>query len=448
MKKILALCLLVVACSGTDNPEGGDNALLSSVDAIVKPYIDSAKIAGVAVGVFRNGEPVVMKGYGYADLEFDIKLPATASFEIGSVTKQFTAVAILQLVEAGKLGLDDDITKYLAFDTKGKKVTVKQLMTHTSGIQGYTEMPVFFQIAVHKYKRDTLLQLVGKEPFNFEPGDALVYNNTGFFMLGLIIEKVSGLSYEEYVRKNLFEKAGMTNSSYCSESKIVKNRAHGYEMGEGGLQRASYLDHTWPYAAGSLCSTVEDLSKWNSALHHGKILGEEMYQEFISPTILNNGSATHYAKGITVVDRNGRRSIAHGGAINGFFAENTYFPDDDVSVIVLMNTTGPVRSGAIESAVVDKLFPKPSLETATFAGDLSKYKGKYIGPSRGEPLAVLVSSNDSTLTVQHNTDKPKALTFVKDNSWTDGHAVYEFAGSAVEELRIDQTYGYLILKKE
>jgi CubicO group peptidase (beta-lactamase class C family) len=448
MKKFLALYLLVVACSGGDNPAGTDTALLSSVDAIVKPYLDSAKIAGVAVGVFRNGEPVLMKGYGYADLEYDIKLPANASFEIGSVTKQFTAVAILQLADEGKLSLDDDLTKYLAFDLKGKKVTVKQLMNHTSGIKGYTELPFFEQFSVHKYKRDTLLQMVGKEGFDFEPGDALIYNNTGFFMLGLIIEKASGLSYEEYVKKNLFDKAGMSNSFYCSESKVVKNRAHGYEMGKAGLQRASYLDHTWPYAAGSLCSTLEDLSKWNSALHHGKILSEAMYKEFISPTVLNNGSTTHYAKGITVVDRNGRRSIAHGGAINGFFAENTYFPDEDVSVIVLMNTTGPVRSGAIESAVVDMLFPKSTLEPGAFQGDLSKYKGKYIGPSRGEPLVVTVSSNDSTLVVQHNDDKPRALTFVKDDSWTDGRAVYEFAGAGLEELRIDQTYGYYVLRKE
>lgn len=447
MKKFLAVYFLLIACSNGDKSGSGDAALMSRVDAVVRPYIDSAKIAGVAIGVFRNGEPVLTKAYGYADLEFDVKMPVDASFEIGSVTKQFTAAAALQLVEQGKVNLEDEITKYLAFDTKGKKVTVRQLMSHTSGIKGYTELPMFGNIAVHKYKRDTLLQLVGKEAFDFEPGDALIYNNTGFFMLGLIIEKASGMSYEEYVKKNLFDKAGMSNSFYCSESKVVKNRAHGYGMSKDGLVRADYIDHTWPFAAGSLCSTVEDLAKWNSALHHGKILSEEMYKEFIAPAVLNNGSATHYAKGITVTDRNGRRSVAHGGGIPGFLSENTYFPDDDVSVIVLMNTTGPVSPGTIESAIVDVLFPKPSLESASFQGDRTRYHGKYDGPARGRPVTVVVASNDSTLTVQRDNGKVQPLTFLKGDIWSDGDNTYEFAGLQMNELRIDQTYGFYVLKR-
>ncbi len=141
-------------------------------------------------------------------------------------------------------------------------------------------------------------------------------------MLGLIIEKVSGLTYEEYVKKNLFEKAGMKNSYYGSEIRVIRNKAHGYDTGEKGLVHAAYLDHTWPYAAGSLCSTTEDLVKWNDALHHGKILGEKMYTEFITPAVLNDGTKTHYAKGITLSEQGGRRLISHGGGINGYLSQN------------------------------------------------------------------------------------------------------------------------------
>jgi len=224
------------------------------------------------------------------------------------------------------------------------------LLSHTSGIKGYTELPGFGIISFQKFQRDTLLRIVEAKPFDFEPGKLLIYSNTGFFILGLIIEKVSGLSYEEYIMKNLFEKAGMTNSYYCSENRVIKNRAHGYDTDERGLVRAAYLDHTWSYAAGSICSTVEDLVKWNNALHHGKILNESIYREFITPARLNDGTITHYAKGITITEKNGKKMIEHGGGISGFLSENRYFPEEDISIVVLINSTGPV----VPTMIVDQ----------------------------------------------------------------------------------------------
>jgi CubicO group peptidase (beta-lactamase class C family) len=443
---LLAVITLAIACSEKKSSDQSvpSSELEAKIDSIVTPLIDSSKIAGVAVAVFKDNKPVMLKSYGFADLEYGVQLPVNASFEIGSVTKQFTAVATLQLAEQGKINLDDDITKYIKFDTKGKKVTVRQLLNHTSGIKGYTELPMFESLAAHKYKRDTLLRLVEKEPFDFEPGEALIYNNTGFFMLGLIIEKVSGISYEEYIKKNLFEKAGMTDSYYCNETKIVKNRAHGYQMGKDGLARADYLDHTWPYAAGSLCSTVVDLVRWNDALHHGKILGEEAYKEFISPSALNDGTPTHYAKGITVTEENGRKMIAHGGAIPGFFAENNYFPDENVSVVVLLNTIGPVGGGTIVDPIIDTLFPEAKMEKSQFTGDRSKYAGKYSGPARGKQLSVVVTSNDSSLVIQRDTDKPETLEFVSDDTWSNGREKFLFTSDG---LKIDQVYGFYLLKK-
>ncbi len=447
---ILALLVLIItSCGKNEFKSISMTDLESQVDSLVKTWTDSSKIAGLAVAVFRGDEKILLKSYGYADLEFDVKLPVNASFEIGSVTKQFTAAAILQLAEQGRLDIDDDITKYLKFNTSERKVTIRHLLSHTSGIKGYTELPEFGTISVQKYDRDTILRIVEAKPFDFEPGDLLIYSNTGFFMLGLIIEKVSGITYEEYITKNLFEKAGMNNSYYCSESRIIKNRAHGYDTHEGRLARAAYLDHTWPYSAGSMCSTVEDLVKWNNAIHNGKILGDSMYSEFISPFVLNNGTVTHYAKGITVTKRNGRTMLEHGGGINGFLSDNRYFPDEKISIVILVNSTGPVEPGIAAQFITDRLFGKPSQKFIQYNGDLSIFTGAYKGPGRGEELNIIVTKNDTTLLIQSAGRDTAALNYLEGSVWTDGNVTFQFTGTgdSINELWIDYIFGYAVLEK-
>ena len=442
------IALMIISCNAPNKQTAPASALETRVDSLVRPYIDSAKIAGVAIAVMKNNQPLLLKSYGYADLAFDTKLPTDATFEIGSVTKQFTGAAIMQLVEQGKINLDDDITNYVSFNTQGNKVTVRQLLSHTSGIKGYTELPMFEKLAQQKHKRDTLLRIVEKEPFDFKPGEALIYNNTGFFILGLIIEKTSGLSYEAYVTKNLFEKAGMTHSYYASESNIVKNKAHGYQMGEKGLVLASYLDHTWPYAGGSLSSNVEDLAKWNTALHQGQILSAAHYTEFITPVTLVDGTVTQYAKGITVTSSHGRRKLEHGGGIFGYLSENAYYPDDSLSIVVLINTAGPVGPSDIADHIADYIFGKSPANASTFTGDASIFSGTYKGRGRGTDLSVVIEHKDNLLTARNGEGKPDTLTFVKDNTWSHGSATYRFSGTdKLNELRIDQVYGYYVLKK-
>lgn len=447
---IALLCLsLGLGCKPGNNSSPAVAGLESRMDSLVRTDLDSVRVAGIAVAVYKGKEPLLLKSYGYADLELSVRLPVDASFEIGSVTKQFTGAAILQLVEQKKLSLEDEITKFISFNTQGKKVTVRHLLSHTSGIKGYTELPEFENFSKLKFPKDSLLRMVEKHPFDFEPGEALIYNNTGFFMLGLIIEKISGLSYEEYVKKNLFGPAGMSNSYYCSESKITKNRAHGYDTGDKGLVRAGYLDHNWPYSAGSLCSTVEDLVAWNQALHHGKILKDSSYSEFLKVEQLNDGSSTHYAKGITVSDYHGHRMISHGGGINGFLSENRYFPEEDISVVVLVNTTGPVSPQHLADQLSGKLLGHEDKPHELFKGRMSPYLGKYKGRGRGSDLTVTVTKNDSTLLVQMDDHSPQPLRFQAGSEWTDGNARYMFKGvdTSYNELRIDQTYGYFILKK-
>jgi D-alanyl-D-alanine carboxypeptidase len=430
-----------------------DRARVASVvDSIVTAALADGRAAGASVAVVRGRDTIVLKGYGYADLEFDVPTPDRAIYEIGSVTKQFTAAAILQLAEQGKLGLDDDLTKHLPdYPTHGHRIPIRRLLDHTSGIKGYTELPEFGAFAMRKLARDSLVALFSARPFDFAPGEALVYNNSGFFLLGLIIEKTSGMSYEEFVAKNVFERAGMSDSRYCSERAIVKRRAHGYDMTPDGLVRAAYLDHTWPYAAGSLCSTVGDLVAWNQALHGGRMLSPDSYRELITPGPLNSGLRPRYAKGILADSLLGRRAIHHGGGINGFLSDLKYFPDDTLTIVVLVNTAGPVAPGAISTSIAEAMFGKWSLQGIAFRGKTEDYAGEYQGVGRGRALVVRIAAGGEkgTLTLQSGQGRVQRLIYLGGESFAANGARYTFVrdGGRVAALRADQGGVYSILKR-
>ena len=347
-------------------------------DSVAAAALATGRAAGMAIAVVRGNDTLVLKGYGYADLEFDVPMPADAIFEIGSVTKQFTATAILQLADSGKLSLDDDLSKYFpAFPLGGRRIPLRRLMDHTSGIPSYTSLPEFDLLSLRALPRDSLVALVAGKPFDFEPGAEMRYNNTAYFLLGLIIEQVSGLSYADYVVQRLLGPAGMRDSRYCSEKAIVKRRAHGYDPGPTGLERAHYLDHTWPYAAGSLCSTVGDLVAWNRALHGGRLLSPARYRELLTAGTLADGTRLRYARGIAVDSLLGRRALHHGGDINGFASELAWFPDAQLTIAVLVNSEGPVRPQAIARRLAEAVLGPDRTRAATLRGKPSDYAGRY-----------------------------------------------------------------------
>ena len=242
-----ALCLLLWYAGPS-----GQAGMAARIDAIVEAPIRAGKIAGASVAVVKGGDTLVLKGYGLADLELDVPTPPKATYEIGSVTKQFTAAAILLLAEEGKLSLDDDLAKFLPdYPTGGRRVTIRRLLNHTSGIKGYTEIPEFREFQMLKRPREELVALFGSKPLEFTPGDEQIYNNSAFFLLGLIIEQVSGAKYEDFVQTRIFDSVGMKDSYYCSERTVRKNHAHGYDTDQaGGLVLKGYLDHSWPVRGG------------------------------------------------------------------------------------------------------------------------------------------------------------------------------------------------------
>lgn len=412
-------------------------------------------VPGVSVAVVRGADTLLLKGYGSVDLEWDVATPedGAASYEIGSMTKQFTAAAVLLLAEEGKLDLAADMTEYLPdFDTQGHRVPVARLLDHTSGIKGYTEMPVFGEIAIRNLPRDSLVSLIEAEPFEFEPGTARIYNNSAFFLLGLIIEEASGESYEDFIQERLFEPLGMEDSYYCSSLAVREGRAHGYDRGPNGLTRKRYLEHLWPYAAGSLCSTVGDLVRWNQALHGGEVLTPESYDAMITPMPLNDGTPSRYAMGLGVTDHRGRRSIAHGGGINGFVSDGRYFPDDRLIVIALQNSTG-ANVGALGADLAELVLgplPEPEPEAVAYDGDLSLLAGEYTGPARGRPLTITVAVEDGRLAFMlPGQQEAQYPAHVGDGVWQDGttRVWFDWEDGEVVALRFDTPGAHSVLRQ-
>jgi CubicO group peptidase (beta-lactamase class C family) len=296
---------------------------------------------GVAALVARDGQVIYRKAFGMANLELDVPMTPDMVFRIGSITKQFTAVAILQLLEQGKLSLDDEITRFIPdYPTQGHKIAIHHLLNHTSGIKSYTSMPEFRVVRRNDQTPSQIIDFFKDQPIDFAPGERFLYNNSGYILLGYIIEKVTGQTYEEYVNEHLFKPAGMNNSLYGNDQIIVKNRAYGYQPSGSGHANADFMSMALPYAAGSLMSNVDDLFKWNQALQSGKLLKKETLELAFKPGKLNDGTPMTYGYGWDMGNLQGSPVIVHGGGINGFLTFASWLPKENVVVVLLQNVTG------------------------------------------------------------------------------------------------------------
>ena len=434
------------------------SALVTRLDSLAAQGVVENRASGTVAAVVRGNDTLLLKGYGKADIEWNVPMPADAMFEIGSITKQFTAVALLQLRDSGKLSLDDDIKKWLPdFDTRGNKVTLRRLLDHTSGIKGLTEMPEFPNLASNaRFPRDSAYSLIKKYPFEFTTGDAQIYNNSAFWLLGLVVEKASGMTYENYVEQKLFAPLGMKRSMYCNSSENVERRAHGYQYTPNGeVRRASTNVHTWPFSAGSICSTAGDLVTWLKALHGGKVLSPKSYAELITPAKLNDGTVLRYAMGLAVYkDSRGLNVIGHGGGIGGFTSEASWYPDAQAAVVVLMNCNCRIDPGAVGGELAAELLPTPPPPAMTsFTGDAAPLVGTYKGPSRGREMTIEVTQTAQGLMVSANGSPARPLSWVEQWTFRQGNSFLTFrrTGSAgpATELRFNGgPAAFYILKKQ
>jgi D-alanyl-D-alanine carboxypeptidase len=296
---------------------------------------------GAAVIVVKDGKTILRKAYGLADVEKKVAVQPGDVFRIGSITKQFTAVAILMLEEEGKLSVKDEITKFLPdYPTQGKKITIEHLLTHTSGIRSYTSMPTFRDIVAKDMKPMEVVDFFKNEKMDFDPGERYLYNNSGYFLLGVIIEKISGMSYADFVAKRIFVPLDMKHTAYEGSERNGVKRVAGHQRRAEAWVPAQPMSMTQPYAAGSLISNVDDMATWNAAVEAGKLLKPATWKRAFTPYVLNNGKPMEYGYGWSLRKFRGQPIIEHGGAINGFVSEGMRVPDSKVFVSILMNHTG------------------------------------------------------------------------------------------------------------
>ncbi len=343
----------------------------------------STQAPGACVIVTRGDQVVYQGARGLADLELNVPLQSDMVFRVGSITKQFTAAAIMMLVEDGKLSLQDEITKFLPdYPTQNHKITVEHLLTHTSGIMSYTNIPGWMLTRVKQdLTVDQLIDGFKDKPMEFAPGEKYKYNNSGYVLLGAIIEKVSGQTYREFIDERIFKPLGMQQSYYGSHSLIIPKRARGYDGSPEQPQNAQYLSMTQPYSAGSLLSTVGDLARWNDALFSGKVVNQDSLAKMTTPYQLSDGSATGYGYGLGISDVRGHRAIAHGGGIFGFSTYGTYLPEHDIYVAVLSNSTSLLSNPRVVSKRIAALVavdPYPSHTAIELPAErLKQYVGVY-----------------------------------------------------------------------
>jgi D-alanyl-D-alanine carboxypeptidase len=361
-------------------------ALVHYVDSVATAAVAEHRTAGVSVAVVKNGRTVLAKGYGFADLENDVPATAETVYRIGSITKQFTSAAIVRLMEQGKLSLDDTLQKFLPnFPTQGNRVTVRHLLNHTSGIKSYTSLgPKWERVVRLDLAPDSVVALFANEPFDFKPGDAWRYDNSGYFLLGMIIEKLSGRPYGQYLQDEFFTPLNLKSTLYCDQAPLIRHRAQGYATRPGGeFMNAEPLSMTQPYAAGSLCSTVNDLVAWTVALSSGKVVSPASYKLMTTPGTLNDGKPLTYGFGLGVGALGGHRQVSHNGGINGFISELHHYADDSVITVVLTNT------GALAAVQLERLIARRALGIKDLpavpidASALERLVGEYgIGTTR------------------------------------------------------------------
>ena len=360
MKTRRLLALFVIALLAAATATAQDKG--ERIDALLKTYYDYGQLNG-AVLVAENGKVILKKGFGMANMEWEVPIQPDTRFRIGSITKQFTATIILQLVEAGKIKLDGKLTDYLTDYRKdtGDKVTIHQLLNHTSGIPSYTGLPGFFENeSRNPYKVKDFVKKFASGDLEFEPGSAFKYNNSGYFLLGAIIEQVTGKPYAEVLKERIFAPLGMNDSGYDTHSPLIKKRAAGYQKSPDGYENAAYLDMLLPYAGGSLYSTVEDLYKWDQALYDNKILSAASKELMFKPGLSNYGYGFFIGEQPIGKTAQKTKTIVHSGGINGFNALLTRVVDQKSTIIILDNVGLGRYHENITNSVINILNNQPA----------------------------------------------------------------------------------------
>jgi len=358
MKRIAQLLPLLLLLTITCRAQDG---VSTRIDDYVRAEMKTQQIPGVSLAVIKNGEIVLAKGYGLANVELQVLVKPETIFQSGSMGKQFTATAVMMLVEEGKLSLDDKITKFFPdAPAAWQNITVRHLLTHTSGLGDY---PDDFDLR-RDYTEDELFQRIKATPLAFQPGEKWSYSNLAYVMLGVLIHKVSGKFYGDFLQERVFKPLGMTTARVISEADIVPNRAAGYRMADGELKNQNWVSPTLNTTAdGALYLTVYDLAKWDAALYTEKLLKRSSLDQMWTPVKLNDGKTYPYGFGWALNVVRGHRLIEHGGSWQGFKSQISRYVDDKLTVVVFANQAraNPAKIAHGVAAIFDPQLTPPAM---------------------------------------------------------------------------------------
>lgn len=332
----MVLCVAAAPLFASDSPDSKD--IPANVDAYISKQMQRHQIPALSLIVLHDGKVLQKHDYGVINLELDVPNRAGSAFMIGSMSKQFAAAATMVLVEQKKIALDDPVSQYLpGLPIAWSTVTVRQLLTHTSGITSYTDVDAFETYNAKEATHDEVIATVRNLPMNFPPGERFQYNNTGYFLLGMMIEKITGESYGQFLTEHIFAPAGMTDSRLNTPAQIVHERVPGYSLSAGKLVNPHFQSMTWPYSGGAVISTITDLAKWDAAMYRDDVLSQSAFKQMWTPMRLNDGTVAQYGFGWHLEQLRNHLLVWHTGHIDGFSSFFGRLPDLGLSVILLTN---------------------------------------------------------------------------------------------------------------
>ena len=423
MKRVLIVAILVTSSVVAHAQTLSVSELSERVDLLAKQAL-ARPVAGISIAVAHNGRIVFARGYGLANIEHSVAVTPDTVFHIASVSKNILTGVILRLAEENKLRLDAEVTEYVPeAPTHGRHITVRQLLNHTSGIYSFTSLPDAENNERFELSHEQVLNLFKDKALDFEPGSSWRYDNSAFYLAGMVVERVTKQKYSQYVREQVFAPTGMTSALLCDARMVVPHLASGYEVDHGTLVNGPFFSWKLPFAAGAVCATATDVLKWQMAVEAGSVLKASSLEMMRTPTKLSDGTTLDYGLGTRIGKLDGHRVFGHTGGGGGFNAVMASFPDDHLSIVVLMNSrSGAGPSLALSAAIARALLGLPEKKTLR---DL-------VAPK--EELTGLLGTYDSDEGAVENFADPR-----------DGKLHYRLPGSAIEGVLLRQApYVYAI----
>jgi CubicO group peptidase (beta-lactamase class C family) len=450
--RVAALCALALDVS--TSLASPTTAIEPRLDRILAGATQENGKPGIAVAIQRGSQVIYSKGFGYADVELRVPVTSETVFPVGSITKTMTGLAVTQLIVAGKIDLDAPAGKYVpGLPVPARDALVRHLLNHTSGLVNYTELPEFPRGAERPVTRAEVLGWFSAKPLQFEPGTRYNYTNSGTFLLGLIIEHVTGQSYDEYVRQNIFTPFGMQHTSMADWRTLVSHRAHGYQRGKTGLVNAPRYDPLVAFSAGNAMSTTQDMLKYRAGVFAGTATPTAVRERLHQLDRLRDGTLVPYSLGCLVhVTLDGHRRIMHSGDISGFSAHYSYYPDDDTTIVVLTNSDSGVPPVSLEAKLARVVLgiAEPSRDEVPLSESLGqRYAGNYtLGPITFGFTQMHFAYQNGVLSASFGRaqgDGPslplKHLGGGRFVSVLDDEHTFEFSGSGQQRRMVTHFYG-------